>query len=182
MATGKDDPEFDKDETPSAVIHPHPLVSGRTPSELPPLPADAPEWYLHARAEFGVHEVAGAKFSPRILEYFKATTLGTAHQSDETAWCSAFACWCMERAGLASPHRANARSWLNWGVPLKLPQFGCVAVLWRGTPQSAQGHVAFYVGERGGQVQLLGGNQNNAVSLAWYPRARVLMWRWPTKA
>jgi uncharacterized protein (TIGR02594 family) len=141
--------------------------------------ATVPEWMLHAYAEVGTAEVPGVGTNPRIAEYFRATTLGTSNPSDETAWCSAFACWAMERAGHPSPHRANARSWLTWGVKLKTPVLGCVVVFWRTTPTSAQGHVAFYVRSHGGLVDVLGGNQDNHVSVAPRPLGRVLGYMWP---
>ena len=173
MSNDHKDPGFDELPTPVDVRHPHPT--------RPAFPDDAPEWMLHAHAELGVHEVAGEKFAPRIIEYFGATSISTSPLagSDETAWCSAFACWCMERSGLKSPHRANARSWMKWGDVLTTPRFGCVVVFWRGTPQSAQGHVAFYVGESGENLQVLGGNQANSVCFSLYPKARVLGYRWP---
>src|ERR1700755_1222837 len=172
MVADPNDPRWDDSETPVRVVHPPPVT--RAPRHLPPLPDDAPEWYVHARMETGIKEMPGAAFHPRIMEYFKATTLGTSVQNDETAWCSAFACWCMERSGIASPHRANARSWLNWGEKLTTPRFGCIVVFWRGSPQSAQGHVGFYVSETASTVNVLGGNQGNQVCVAPYPKMRVL--------
>ena len=141
------------------------------------LRAQAP-WYLVALGELGQREVRGGE-NPRILEYFKSTTFHATE--DEVPWCSAFACFCMESAGVQSPHRANARSWLSWGndVDRQDVRIGDVAVFWRGSPTSRAGHVGFVASLTGGVVQLLGGNQGDAVSIAPQPLERLLAIRRP---
>lgn len=159
-----------------------------------PLPPDVPDaeppppWLHIARTELGVREYPGARANPRIVEYFSKTTLAThpLGKSDETAWCSAFMCWVFEAFGARSPRSARARDWLGWGVSLKAPRYGCVVVLWRDRPDGEQGHVGLYNRRGlpvGGQLELLGGNQRptaGQVSVASYPAARVLGYRWPT--
>lgn len=137
-----------------------------------------PPWLRIARGELGVREVKGPGANARILAYFASTKLAPA-QGDETPWCSAFACWCMEQAIHQSPARANARSWLSWGEPCN-PQLGAVVVLSRGLLEH-QGHVGFWLGEERGRVILLGGNQGNAVSVQAYPLERVVGYRWPAE-
>lgn len=141
-----------------------------------------PGWFTKALGELGVRERVGDADHPRILEYFAATNIPKNDLHDETAWCSAFLNWCMEQDGFKGTRKANARSWLPWGQPLSEPRLGCVVVFWRSEPNSAQGHVAFYVGRDEQSIYVLGGNQNNAVSLAAYPRERLLAYRWPTMA
>ena len=84
----------------------------KPPDELPP-------WFLHAQTyeRAGVLEVQGPGAHPTILTFFTYTTLkGTKLAlSDETAWCSAFACAVMEQCGITSTKSAAARSWLSWG-------------------------------------------------------------------
>ena len=46
-------------------------------------------------------------------------------------------------------------------------------------PDPAQGHVGFYIGETPANLLLLGGNQHNAVSVAPFPKSRVIGLRWP---
>lgn len=176
MPTDPDDPKFDGGDTPVRVIKAHPL---RTPTALPPYDENAPEWYIHACAELGVHEhLPNGAANPRVHQYFQATRYQAGTADD--AWCSSFVNWCMNRAGIAPTHGANAKSWLKWGTELRTPRLGCVAVFWRGAPQSAQGHVAFYVGETPSTISVLGGNQNNQVCVAPYPRMRLLSYRWPS--
>lgn len=144
-------------------------------------PADDSQfpWMSVAMGELGVREVVGSRHNPRILEYFTAVR---GHiRDDETAWCSAFANWVIRETGLEGTRRGNARSWATWGtqLPLEALPYGAIAVLWRGSPSSWKGHVAFYAGTEGGDLVLLGGNQGNAVCLKKYPRNRLLALCWP---
>jgi uncharacterized protein (TIGR02594 family) len=177
MPVDRNDPDFDGEPTPAKIITGTMGRPGRPP-------ADAPPWALVAFAEMGrgVHEVAGAAANPRILEYFKATDLANnpLANSDETPWCSAFVNWCLHEAGIQGTRKANARSWLKWGQPTNAPTYGTICVFWRSFPQSANGHVGFYVDSRGADIWVLGGNQNNSVSIARYPRARLLSFRTPS--
>jgi uncharacterized protein (TIGR02594 family) len=128
----------------------------------------------------GVREISGPHHNLRILEYLNATTLGDAG-GDETPWCSAFVNFCCRVGRVSSTGSAAARSWLSYGFPLHdEPRLGCITVLWRGDPHGALGHVGFYLGDNGGAVHLLGGNQGNRVSVQSFPRTRVLAYRWPT--
>jgi uncharacterized protein (TIGR02594 family) len=135
------------------------------------------EWAYHA---LGERRIPGAQHNPAIVDFLRV--VGSGEAGDETAWCSAFANWCMVQAGISGSGKANARSWLQWGnYSLHKPVIGCVAVFWREVPTSWKGHVGFYVGETEGDVLLLGGNQSNAsrVTISTYPKARLLGYRWP---
>jgi uncharacterized protein (TIGR02594 family) len=134
---------------------------------------DAP-WMDFAWPELGVRETPGPGNNPRVLTYHKSTTLLAS--SDEVAWCSAFACWCVENAGVKSTDSAAARSWLSWGVSCG-DRYGAVAVLSRGT-NVAQGHVGFFLHRAAGRIWLLGGNQGDAVSVASFDAIRLLDLRW----
>ena len=145
------------------------------PSDFTPFP-----WMQYAFEEIGTREVRGHHDNRRIQEYLATVNLG--HNHDETAWCSAFANWCMRQAGIQGTGRANARSWLTWAntdACLDRPCFGAVTILWRGQRNGWQGHVAFYTGESQGKLLLLGGNQNNQVCIREYAANRVLGYRWP---
>lgn len=133
-------------------------------------------WMQFAIQEYGQKEVAGAKNNARIVLYH---SVAGGAKDDETAWCSAFANWCMVQAGFQGTGRANARSWLDWGAMcLAKPVFGAVTVFSR-PPKAWQGHVAFYVGENQARILVLGGNQGNRVCVGSYPRSRLLGYRWP---
>jgi len=136
-------------------------------------------WLEIAKNEVGVEEVPGPGDNPRIVEYLESTNLGEPdNQNDETPWCSAFVNWCVRQAGLEGTNSAWARSWLEWGKEQELGDswVGCICVLERG-PTS--GHVGLLVSYDDDRVKLLGGNQGNAVSYAWFPMERVLGYRVP---
>lgn len=142
-----------------------------------PVMEDRFPWMPIARAEIGIKELPGPQDNPRILEYLSSTTLaGPSRDNDETPWCSAFANWCLERAGYEGTDSAWARSWLTWGVALPVPVEGAVTVFDRG---GAGGHVAFFIGETPSGIRVLGGNQRNQVTISEYPRSRLLGCRLP---
>lgn len=134
------------------------------------------EWMRKANAELGQAEIDGDASNPRILEYLKATELGNQPKNltDAVPWCSAFVSWCLPGGGTRS---AWAKSYLHYGIELKIPIYGCVVVLARGLES---GHVGFFVGEDFGMIQLLGGNQHNKVCVESYGKERVLSYRWPS--
>ena len=135
-------------------------------------------WFDVAKAELGTREIPGPEHNPRVIEYHATT--GLSADDDETPWCASFVNWCIEQAGLEGTNSARARSWADWGRAIDTPVPGCVVVLWRGSPDSRKGHVAFYVGPgSGATIRLLGGNQGNAVSVKAYPSNRVLGYRMP---
>ncbi len=141
-----------------------------------------PPWLRVARfyEQIEVREIPGTEANPLIECFLNYTQLRgrKAASSDETAWCSAFVCACMEQAGKRSTRHAMARSWLDWGVKLRDPRVGAVCVLWRGKESSASGHVGLVVDWTDTHVTLLGGNQHNSVCRETYPIDRVLGYRW----
>jgi len=140
-----------------------------------------PEWLKIARAEIGVKEIPGPKHHPRILDYLSTVAKGR-HKKDEIPWCSAFVNWCMIRDLKLGTDEALARSWLQWGKPLDIPQLGCIVVMRRGT-SSWQGHVGFWLGElEPAWFHCLGGNQKDSVRVSRYATSKVLGYRWPEVA
>lgn len=142
------------------------------PSNFRPFP-----WLEWAFLALG-YQVREGRDRPIIADFLRYA--GINGDGDQTPWCSAFVNYCMEQVGIQGTRMANARSWLGWGgMSLASPQIGCVAVLWRGSPSSAKGHVGFYTGFHSGNLLMLGGNQGNAVTVEEFPMSRVLGYRWP---
>ena len=138
---------------------------------------EQPAWMTAAWAELGQREIRGAGDNAHIRAFFRE--LGQPPSlHDEVAWCAAFVGACLERAGEASTRSLMARSYLRWGEKIERGRYGALAVLARGSDPGA-GHIGFLVGEMPGHVVLLGGNQGDAVSVAAYPRTRLLGFRWP---
>jgi uncharacterized protein (TIGR02594 family) len=130
-----------------------------------------------ALAEKGVKEFPGDGDNPRIVQYLQSTTLEAPYNSnDETAWCSAFVNWCVERSGYEGTDSAWARSWLEWGKKTAQPKRGCIVVFERGLKY---GHVGFYVRKTQSNIYVLGGNQDDAVNEKGYPTSKLLGYRIP---
>lgn len=140
-------------------------------------------WYDWALGELGQKEIPGSKHNERIVWYGKFVSLDIS--DDETAWCSCFVNAAMQYAGgFKGTKSATARSWLNWdeGYPVKLAdaRVSDIAILQRGN-SSWQGHVAFVAKKYDGSgfLELLGGNQQNSVSIAKYSVNKLLGIRRP---
>jgi uncharacterized protein (TIGR02594 family) len=128
--------------------------------------------------ELGTEEIAGDKHNPEVLKYAKDTKIAGI-TTDEIAWCSTFVNWVAFKAGLQISGKANARSWLNVGTKVTVPEPGDVVVYWRDSPQSWKGHVGFFLGFSFDKkrVYTLGGNQGNRVSVSAYRLENVLSYQ-----
>jgi uncharacterized protein (TIGR02594 family) len=147
----------------------------KTPTP-PPLPADAPPWMKVAYKELGQAEISGVEENARITEYF-ATVAGTnTYREDGDDWASAFVEWSLQHAGKTGPKNMKPSAWLTWGQPLETPQFGAIVIL----DFSGHEHVGFFFGEEGDFVKVLGGDQNESVSIYLYPKSAVQGYRRPS--
>lgn len=135
----------------------------------------------------GTCEVPGPASNPAILSWLRlADPTAALPAGDETPWCSAALHFVARVLGLARPEKLplRARSWLTVGRPVRLEEAEAgldVVVLGRGPrprpgPEviDAPGHVGLYLRRQGDRVELLGGNQGDAVNASWYPVADVL--------
>ena len=155
---------------------------------LTPVSFEGFPWMEFALRElaFGVTESKGKNFNNlRILNYIKTTgawntrsdTGAFAYRKDETPWCSAFVNWCILESGINGTNSAMAKSWLEWGMEIEEPCYGCIAVYSR----VGGSHVGFYTGSEGNKSLLLGGNQSDSVCLKRYPSKDQILegYRWP---
>lgn len=132
--------------------------------------------YDLAKTFEGLKEIRGSKHEPKILEFF-AEVGHSWVKNDETAWCAAFVGAMLERVGLKSTRKLNARSYLEWGehVDPNDIQEGDIIVFWRKGKNSAYGHVAFFYGyNKNGDFIVLGGNQSDGVNYQVYAKERFL--------
>lgn len=116
-----------------------------------------------------------------VLSSFINKVTGGNIDVSSTAWCAGFVNAALGAKNVKGTGSLSARSFLDWGTPTNTPSEGDVVVLWRDDPSSGKGHVGFYVGpsEKEGYIKILGGNQNNKVSIEDYPIKRVLGYRQP---
>ncbi len=131
--------------------------------------------YAIAQTYIGTTEGPGPANNPVIIEMY--STVGHEWvEHDVVAWCAAYVGHCIERAGLRSTRKLNARSYLDWGVPVDLAdaQEGDVVIFSRGDPSGWQGHVGFFVRTVGASIEVLGGNQADAVNVKRYSKAKLL--------
>jgi len=135
-----------------------------------------PEMMSHAMNMYGMTEIPGKENNPQIMKMFKSIGMDWV-QGDETAWCSAFINYLAKKNGYAYSGKLTARSWMNIGQAIAIPNPGDIVVLWREHPTSWKGHVGIFIRDDGLHVWILGGNQNNKVCIAAYPRSRILSYR-----
>jgi len=135
--------------------------------------------YDLAQRFIGLKEVSGAVSNPQILAMLRLDE--TWPGSDEVPWCSAFVNYVAWLLRLPRSKSLAARSWLEVGTVV--PGTGLigpkvydaqqgydVVVLSRGNA----GHVGFFSSFEGDRVWLLGGNQDDSVSLAQFEDSRIL--------
>ncbi|MDO8653129.1 MAG: TIGR02594 family protein [Undibacterium sp.] len=81
-----------------------------------------------------------------IVKYLQSTTLTRdLSRDDETAWCSSFANWCVEKSGYHGTGNALAESWMKWGEKIEEPRYGAITVTTRAS-NPVKYHVGFYLG------------------------------------
>lgn len=135
-----------------------------------------PPWITEARKYIGQKEIPGPRTNALIQKWW--ALIRAPFTDDETPWCAGFVGGCLEAVGLISTRSASSLSYLKYGVPLRDPVVGAIAVKRR----VGGGHVTFVVGkDPSGNLWCLGGNQNDSVSIALYPATTFEAFRWPTK-
>lgn len=128
-----------------------------------------------AGRHIGTAEWPGSRHNPVIQGFFAAAGADQ-NTADEVPWCAAYVGAVLAELGLPNTGRLNARSYLDWGVPVELADAkpGDVVIFSRGDPSGWQGHVAFLVRFDGDKILCRGGNQSNEVNDALYAVSRLL--------
>lgn len=130
---------------------------------------------LTALSQYGQKEIVGVQHNDSIVKYAKEAGFAWVND-DETPWCSIFMNWIAMKTGYERTNKANAKSWLEIGIPVSTPETGDVVVFSRGA-NTAQGHVGLFIAKRYGLVYVLGGNQGDAVSITPYKESDVIGYR-----
>lgn len=142
-----------------------------------------PFWLVAAFKERGVKEIKGPGSNDRIEEYLASATTDRALIDDAVAWCAGFANWCLRQPSpysLAGTKSLMAKSFRQYGRPVSFsnPPVGAIAVFDR-PPDPYSGHVGFFLRFVGNDVEIIGGNQQDAVTVDRFPKSRLIALRWP---
>lgn len=131
----------------------------------------APRILVEAYKLIGTKEIVGKDHNPKILQWAKDLGLEKTYTNDEIPWCGLFmahVCRVSLVDGVVNP--LWARNWMNFGVPVRVAMLGDVLVFAR----ESGGHVGIYVGEDAKAYHVLGGNQNNSVSITRINKTRCI--------
>lgn len=141
-------------------------------------------WIFKARSYIGLTEVRGSKHNPTLIAMLKAMGKYSSESKawwvdDETPWCGLFVGYTLGVSG-----RFVVKDWyraLEWEsehlTKLDKPAYGCIVTFNR----KGGGHVGFVVGrDKFDNIMVLGGNQNNQVSIIPFDTDRVSAYYWPS--
>lgn len=126
--------------------------------------------------KYGLREIPGAKDNPEILQMAKECGFSD-YVHDEVSWCSLLINWSCWKLGLPRTNSLMARSWLNIGTIVSVPEMGDIVIFWRGDPAGPFGHVGIFIGYRNGLIYVLGGNQGNMIQIEGFDPDKLLGYR-----
>lgn len=130
----------------------------------------SPRILVQAVNQLGVKEFVGKTHNPVILGWAKELGLSNVYTNDEIPWCGLFIAYCAKSAGLEVVERPLwALNWNKFGNRVSEPMLGDVLTFKR----NGGGHVGIYVGEDVTHFHVLGGNQNNSVSVSRIAKNRL---------
>lgn len=130
----------------------------------------SPKLLVEAVKQIGVKEIVGKKHNPTILEWADAVGLKKVYTNDEIPWCGLFIAHCAHVAGLQVVDKPLwALSWATYGTKVTEPMLGDILTFKR----DGGGHVGIYIGEDTAYYHVLGGNQDNSVSVSRIAKSRL---------
>lgn len=140
-----------------------------------------PLWLAEAKKYIGLKEIPGPKHNAVIVHWAGELSAGQI-QDDETAWCATFTGAMLKEAGMALPSNPlSARAYLELPMILTKPCVGALAIFYRGERNGWQGHIGIVAGkDQHGNLMIISGNHNNAVTCSPYTTERLLGYRWPS--
>lgn len=135
-----------------------------------------PPWMAEMHRKMGLHEVR----DNAVLSEWLRTWGRYLGNPKDLPWCGDAVESCIAKTLPRETLPSNpffAQAWAKFGVDAGAPIVGSIGVM-RWTPTS--GHVGFVAGVEGDRINLLGGNQSNAINISSFPRNKFIAWRWPT--
>ena len=133
-------------------------------------------WINEMMKHFGQHEE-----DPALAAWLKSDG-GTVGNPDDIPWCGDAVHTSLRNSlpnekftGRVKANPYLARNWVDFGVELDELHYGAILSMWRGSPTSMYGHVAFAVGydPKRRRIRILGGNQTDAVTKTWVHEKRL---------
>lgn len=96
----------------------------------------------------------------------------------QTEWCAAFVNAVLRESNVptsasVSDYPLLAKSFLKWGYSVDTPRVGDILVFRRNN-SAWQGHVGFFIEDRGDTYVVFGGNQDDKVSFKEYRKSALL--------
>ena len=136
----------------------------------------------------GVKEIKGAESNPFILRIIK-WILPEAKDDSGVAWCAIWVVYVLFKLNVFTINDiikhgkklVSSRYVASLLEATNIPEKGDIVLLWRESPESWKGHIAFFQTTFEEFVYLRGGNQNDSVSDARFLKSRVLGYYKPKK-
>lgn len=133
------------------------------------MPTDNPYHVMTKLSQINIVGSTGEEFNRRwktvanpliVLFFHDIGYRRTPMLGDCTPWCAATLAWCLKRSGRPIPAEpASSQSFLRYGSKVTSPRIGDICVF-TDVGNSSNGHVGFFVSEKDGVLQVLGGNQS----------------------
>lgn len=129
--------------------------------------------FKNALSQMGIREN-----NPALTNYLAKANPGL--DPTKTPWCAGYVGSVLNASGMKGTGSLAAKSYLKYGSPTNQPGQGDIVVLHRGSDPSL-GHVGFVesIDQKNGVVNVLGGNQDNSVSIKSFPLKQVAGFRRP---
>jgi uncharacterized protein (TIGR02594 family) len=130
----------------------------------------APKILVEAVKHIGVKEIIGRYHSETIIGWAQSLDLEDVYTNDEIPWCGLYIAYCCHAQKLdVVKNPLWALNWNKYGTKTETPMLGDVLTFTR----NGGGHVGLYVGEDITHYHVLGGNQNNMVSVSRIAKTRL---------
>lgn len=135
-----------------------------------------PPWMAEMHRKMGLNEV---RDNAALSEWLRSFGRYLGNPKD-LPWCGDAVESCVAKTLPDEPLPSNpfwAQAWAKFGKDVGAPIVGSIGVI-RWTASS--GHVGIVAGVSGDRVNLLGGNQSNAINVSSFPRSKFIAFRWPS--
>lgn len=165
------------DEKTVAALRTSPKMNGTTiPVPMAAASTSLPPWMAEMHRKMGLHEV---RDNSALADWMRSFGRYLGNPKD-LPWCGDAVESCIAKTLPRETLPSNpffAQAWKGFGVDVGGPIVGSIGVIrWN----ASSGHVGFVAGIDGNRVNLLGGNQSNAINISSFPRAKFIAFRWPS--